>query len=82
MALYIVQRENEYYPLSTWLEDGDDSMFEPVQVVTGEDGRTKVVAYYGISVPVEKVRDCCVQIMVEGYDNQVIRGDLRECIKT
>ena len=76
MALYVVRRQNEHYPLSTWLEDDEYGRVEPVKVIT-DHGVTKVLAYYGVCMPIELVREHIVQIMEVGYDHVGIREEVK-----
>jgi len=77
MALYIVRRKNPFYKLSTWLEDDEKGMVEPVKMAKDESGKMKVMLRYGIMMPIENVREHLVQVMKYGYDHQGIKGHIR-----
>lgn len=83
MALYVVVRENDYFPLQTYVEDLIDpteydpdfevdvpeQMVQPVRMVM-EGGRYIPMRNYGLAIPLSKVRPFLLRIQKRGIDKR------------
>lgn len=68
MALHLVVLPNEYVPVGTYVEDGEDGLMEKVRV-RQENGRLQVGSFYGIGIPAELLRPYTFKILKRGFDD-------------
>ena len=66
--LYRVNLPNDYFDVGTIVEDGDDGMVQAVDWTT-VNGRIKVGGFYGMLVPLIKVRPYLMALLQKGFDD-------------
>lgn len=73
MSLYIVVRDNPYWPLKTYVEDIDDRHVQAHTMQKTEDGAWRPFYPYGLLIPRSEVQDCLLRIQSKGADEEGIR---------
>lgn len=73
MPLYIVVRDNPYWPLKTYVEDVDDRHVQAHKMVQTEDGAWRPFYPYGLLIPYSEVRDYLLRIQNRGVDLEGVR---------
>lgn len=69
MALLRVVLPNDYVPVGTYLETGDDGFAERVRTQQ-QNGRLGVGSFYGVAVPEKVIRPFAVKVLRRGFDSR------------
>ena len=76
MALLYVAIPNQYYPLGTYLETGDDGFVERVEMHY-ENGRMRRGRLVGIGIPEHLVRQFTITVLRRGFDDMGAHREIR-----
>lgn len=67
MSLYVVISPNGPYKRGTYVEEVENGMVQPVQMVA-DNGRWIPMYHYGIVLPLPSVRDGLLHVQSKGLD--------------